>query len=319
MKILLAPMEGLVDSYLRNILTGVGGYDICVTEFVRVVDKIVPKKVFHRLCPELETSATTEAGTPVIIQLLGSDPSVLAENAAYAVELGAPGIDLNFGCPSKIVNRKAGGAVLLKSPDRMHKIISAVRAAVPCPIPVSAKIRLGFDHTDAALDIAHAVEGAGASYVVVHARTKADGYKAPARWEWLGYINDALSIPVIANGDINSVEDYRRCREISGCEEIMIGRGAVSRPDLARQIRHDYQGEPCETMNWAEISHLLMSMAQQMSATVSDKIILGRIKQWLAMLKSVYPEAQHHFDEVRRLSCFSEACFEKFRLALFDG
>lgn len=300
-------MEGLVDSYLRNILTGIGGYDLCMTEFVRVVDKVVPKKVFHRLCPELATTSATEAGTPVIIQFLGSDPTVLAENAAYAAELGAPGIDLNFGCPSKTVNRKAGGAVLLKEPDRIFQIISAVRAAVPCSIPVSAKIRLGFDHTDDALDIAHAVEDAGASYVVVHARTKADGYKAPARWEWLGHINAALTIPVIANGDINSIEDYQHCLEISGCKDVMIGRGAVSRPDLARQIRHYQQGEPCEAMSWSDVSHLLVEMVQQMSTTVSDKIILGRIKQWLAMLKSVYPEAKHGFDEVRHLSCFSKA------------
>lgn len=307
MKILLAPMEGLVDSYLRNILTGIGGYDACVTEFVRVVDKVVPQKVFHRLCPELATTATTESGTPVIIQLLGSDPIVLAENAVYAVELGALGIDLNFGCPSKIVNRKAGGAVLLKEPERIFQIISAVRAAVPCSIPVSAKIRLGFDHTDTALEIAHAVESAGASYVVVHARTKADGYKAPARWEWLGRINEALTIPVVANGDINSVENYQRCFEVSGCEDVMIGRGAVSRPDLAQQIRHYQQGKFYETMSWMNISPLLIQMAKEMSTTVEDKVILGRTKQWLAMLKREYPEAQNCFDEMRRLSCFSEA------------
>ncbi|MCF6236857.1 MAG: tRNA-dihydrouridine synthase [Gammaproteobacteria bacterium] len=296
-----------MDNYMRDTLTGIGGYDACVTEFVRVVDKVMPKKVFYRLCPELLTSATTESATPVIIQLLGSDPIVLAENAAYAAELGAPGIDLNFGCPSKIVNRKSGGAALLKEPDRIHQIISAVRAAVPYSIPVSAKIRLGFDHTDAALDIAHAVEDAGASYVVVHARTKVDGYKAPARWEWLGHINRALTIPVVANGDINNIEDYRRCLEISGCKNIMIGRGAVSRPDLARQIRNEQQGQPCEAMSWPDVSQLLMNMAQKMSTTVADKIIFGRIKQWLAMLKREYPEAQNCFDEVRNLSCFSEA------------
>ncbi len=307
MKILLAPMEGVVDSYLRNILTGIGGYDACVTEFVRVVDKVVPQKVFHRLCPELATTATTESGTPVIIQLLGSDPVVLAENAAYAVELGALGIDLNFGCPSKIVNRKAGGAILLKEPDRIHQIICAVKDAVPCSIPVSAKIRLGFDHTDAALDIAHAVESAGASYVVVHARTKADGYKAPVRWEWLGHINNALTIPVIANGDINSVDDYLRCLEISGCKDVMIGRGAVSRPDLARQIRHYQKGKSCNAMSWMDISPFLIHMAKKMSLTVADKVIIGRIKQWLAMLKREYPEAQNCFDEVRHLSCFSDA------------
>ena len=113
MKIMLAPMEGVVDCYMRDLLTGIGGYDACVTEFVRVVDKCLPAKVYRRLCPELACGARTAAGTPVVIQLLGGEAPVMAENAALAAALGAPGIDINFGCPSKVVNRNGGGAVLL--------------------------------------------------------------------------------------------------------------------------------------------------------------------------------------------------------------
>ena len=109
---MLAPMEGVVDHLMRDMLTRVGGYDQCVTEFVRVVDQKLPKKTFYRLCPELHHGGKTPSGVPVRVQLLGQHPQWLAENAETAIELGSPGVDLNFGCPAKTVNKSKGGAVL---------------------------------------------------------------------------------------------------------------------------------------------------------------------------------------------------------------
>lgn len=305
-KILLAPMEGVVDSYLRDILTKIGGFDLCVTEFVRVVDQLLPPKVFKRFCVELDTNGKTAAGTPVIVQLLGSDPEAMAANAVRAAELGAYGIDLNFGCPAKCVNKRNGGSYLLQEPQRLFDIISAVRKSVDDSIPVTAKIRLGFDDTELALDNAHAVEDAGANYITVHARTKADGYKAPVRWEWLARINDELSIPVIANGDINSIEDYKKCITVSGCEHIMIGRGAVARPDLARQI-HAYQNnENFIAMEWVEVLTLLIGMSEAMTKDVKTRYIVSRTKQWLAMLKKVYPEAEICFTTIRKMKDYKD-------------
>lgn len=296
-------MEGVIDHHMRAILTDVGGYQSCVTEFVRVVDKLLPEHVFYRLCPELHDGGKTAAGVPVIIQLLGSDPDVVAINAQRAAELGAPGIDINFGCPSKAVNRKAGGAVLLKEPNRINHIVSAVRKAVPANIPVSGKIRLGYEDTELALDNAHAVADAGADFITVHARTKSDGYKAPARWEWLAQINEALAIPVVANGDINSRADYSRCIEISGCQDVMIGRGAIACPDLAMQIHQ--QTSP---ITWQNVHALLGTMTAHMKAQPGIKYtrILGRIKQWMALLKKQYAEADTAFEEVRRFKKMEE-------------
>ena len=307
MKIHLAPMEGVVDSYMRQLLTGLGGYDACVTEFIRVIDHLLPEKVFYRYCPELKTQGKTASGTPVIVQLLGSDPNVMADNACRAVELGAPSIDLNFGCPAKCVNKSNGGAFLLQYPDQLFNIIQAVRHTVDKKIPVSAKIRLGFDSTDLALENALAVQSAGADYITIHARTKADRYKAPARWEWLAKINDTLDIPMIGNGDINSVEDFIRFREISTCEDIMIGRGAVSRPDLAKQIQHFHLNKANDNiMEWNEVKQLLITMAIAMKPHVKGRFIVARIKQWLVMLKREYPEAQVCFNELRLLKQFTE-------------
>ena len=147
--LLLAPMEGMLDHTLRDILTRVGGIDRCVSEFIRISGTLLPERAFLRIVPELRHGGRTRSGVPVRAQLLGSDPVSLAENAARLATLGPHGIDLNFGCPAKIVNRHGGGATLLDDPERVAAIVAAVRRAVPREMPVSAKMRLG--HRDDAL------------------------------------------------------------------------------------------------------------------------------------------------------------------------
>ncbi len=300
MQIALAPMEGLVDDILRDVLTGVGGVDWCVTEFIRVSDRLLSASSFRKLAPELDSGATTRAGTPLRVQLLGSDPVCLADNAAFACTLGAPAIDLNFGCPAKTVNRSRGGAVLLKEPELLHSILHEVRKAVPAHVPVTAKMRLGYDSPDGALDCARALVNGGAEQLVVHARTKVDGYKPPAHWEWVARVQDVVSVPVYANGDIWSLEDWRRCREISGVEEIMLGRGLVCRPDLARQISAASRGGTVEPMGWNTLQPLLAEFWLQARRKMSPRYAPGRLKQWVSMLTRSYPEAVALFDQLRR-------------------
>ena len=301
-------MEGVVDHHMRALLTNIGGFDQCVTEFVRVVDKTLPECVFKRICPELANNSITESRIPVTLQLLGGLPEAMATNALRAIELGAHSIDINFGCPSRFVNRKAGGSILLQEPERLYKITHAVRQAVPNDITVSAKIRLGYESTALALENANAVETAGASFLTVHARTKIDGYKHPARWEWLSMINEALTIPMVANGDINSVEDFLRCQEISGCDQIMLGRGAIARPDLARQILATVNGDEIDEMPWHETKQLVLEIIARMkSEHTHQRRILGRTKQWLVYLKAVYPQAKHLFAQLRQTKHLSEA------------
>ena len=306
MRILLAPMEGVVDPYMRALLTRLGGYDGCVTEFLRVTRGRVPRRNILRIAPELNHNGQTPGGTPVTVQLLGGDAEAMALNAAIIADMGAPGIDLNFGCPSKQVNGNDGGAVLLKEPERVHAIVAAVRQAVPSTIPVSAKIRLGFDDTGLALENARAVEDGGADFITVHARTRRDGYRAPARWEWLALVREHLAIPVIANGDIRTVEDYWRCREVSGCEEVMIGRAAVGRPDLALQIRHTQQRREATVLQWQEVRDLMLQLGEQMTAGMESRHVATRLKQWLTYLKQEYREAVECFEQLRRLRTFEE-------------
>ncbi|NBA94218.1 tRNA-dihydrouridine synthase [Pseudomonas sp. R5(2019)] len=300
MQIALAPMEGLVDDILRDVLTQVGGIDWCVTEFIRINDQLLTPAYFHKLAPELQHGSQTRAGVPLRVQLLGSDPVCLGENAALACELGAPVIDLNFGCPAKTVNKSRGGAVLLKEPELLHTIVQTVRRAVPAHIPVTAKMRLGFDSPDGALECATALADGGAQQIVVHARTKVDGYKPPAHWEWVARVQEVVKVPVFANGEVWTLEDWRRCREVSGVEDIMLGRGLVARPDLARQIADARAGRETQPMSWQELQPLLQDFWAQAKARLTPRSAPGRLKQWVALLTKSYPEAVELFAVLRR-------------------
>lgn len=301
MKIILAPMEGVVDALMRDMLTRIGGYDLCITEFIRVVDQKLPERVFTRFCPELLTGGKTFAGTPVRIQLLGQDPHWLAENAVRAVELGSPGVDLNFGCPAKTVNKSRGGAVLLKETNQLYQIVKAVRDAVPMQYPVSAKIRLGYDDTSLTLDNAAAIAAAGASMLTVHARTKSDGYRPPAYWPWIAKIKQQVAIPLVANGEIWNATDAALCQQQSDCSDIMLGRGALALPNLAQSIR---SGEPA--MPWPQVLKLLMQYSEFEMCGDKSQYYCNRIKQWFSYLKLQYPEAAELFSQLRVLRKSSE-------------
>jgi tRNA-dihydrouridine synthase C len=298
MTILLAPMEGLLDHMLRDVLTRVGGIDRCVSEFIRVSGTLLPDRVFTRVVPELRNGGRTRAGVPVRAQLMGSDPVCLAENAAKLAALGPAGIDLNFGCPAKIVNRHGGGAALLDDPELIARIVSAVRRAVPAGMPVSAKMRLGNQCDSRAVECAQALADAGADELVVHARTKAHGYKPPAYWERIADIRRAVRLPVIANGEIWTPEDAARCREISGCHALMIGRGMVSNPGLALAIARP--GQPA--LAWVALLPLMRAFWDIVGSHIDARHQAGRLKQWLNYLRRHYPQAGELYMAVRAIN-----------------
>ena len=299
MTVTLAPMEGVIDVYMRDILTQIGGYDLCVTEFIRVSNNLFPNSHFYKYCPELRHKGKTPAGVPVHVQFMGADGMLMGENAAYVCELGAPGIDINFGCPAKVVNRRNAGAALLQWPEKVHKIVSTVRRAVPDNIPVSAKMRLGFEDTSLTLENAQAIEAGGAGKLTVHARNKLEGYKPPAHWDWLAHIREAISIPLVANGEIWTVEDYKQCKQVSGCEHIMAGRGVIARPDLGRSIKSFETGENPLPLSWAEMLVILLDYYHLIKDTPLPAGISGRLKQWIKLLGRTYPEAKEFFATAR--------------------
>jgi tRNA-dihydrouridine synthase C len=307
--LLLAPMEGLLDFTLRDILTRTGGVDRCVSEFIRVTGTLLPDRVFTRVVPELNHGSRTPSGVPVRPQLMGSDAVCLAENAAKLAALGPAGIDLNFGCPAKIVNRHGGGAALLDDPELLARIVATVRRAVPAPVPVSAKMRLGVNDASRAIECALAIEASGADELVVHARTKLDGYRPPAYWEHIAGIRAALGIPVIANGEIWSVADAVRCREVSGCDALMIGRGMVCDPGLARAIKANLaapaEGRVAEgalALPWHALLPLIREFWTLVAAHIEPRARAGRLKQWLNYLRRRHPQAEAALALVRTIN-----------------
>ncbi len=307
--IVLAPMEGLLDFVLRDVLTRVGGVDRCVSEFIRVTNTLLPERAFYRVVPELRNGGKTLSGVPVRPQLLGSDPHCLADNAARVASLGADGVDLNFGCPAKQVNRHGGGAALLQDPAVLFKITQAVRRAVPAHQVVSAKMRLGFDHDQDAEACAQALEAGGASEIVVHARTKADGYRPPAYWPRIEDIRRVVKVPIIANGEIWNVQDALQARTASGCHDLMIGRGMITYPGLGLAIKQfdALQGEPAnhlashqpQPITWQELQTHIAVFWSHVRQHISRRHQAGRLKQWLNFLRKHYPEAQEAYMQLR--------------------
>jgi tRNA-dihydrouridine synthase C len=323
-------MEGLLDHALRDVLTRAGGIDRCVSEFIRVTNTLLPERVFFRVVPELAHGGLTPAGVPVRPQLLGSDPACLADNAARVAGLGPHGVDLNFGCPAKVVNRHGGGAALLDEPELLHRIVAEVRRAVPPGTVVSAKMRLGTEDDRRAVECALALVQAGADELVVHARTKAHGYRPPAYWERIADIRAAVPVPVVANGEIWNLADAQRCRALAGVPSLMLGRGIVADPGLARAIRHaDLQAggtrvEPgpatqqadaaASSLPWPEVLGLLRIFCDGVARDILPRQRAGRVKQWLNLLRRQHAEAEQVYQRLR-----TEGDFRRLCEGLFEG
>jgi tRNA-dihydrouridine synthase C len=284
--LVLAPMEGVTDSPMRALMSEIGSFSYFVTEFVRVSGEVLPPKVFRKSIPELSAHGRTHVGAAVQVQLLGGNPERLAQSALHAVQVGAIGIDLNFGCPAPTVNKHDGGATLLLYPTRLRDIVSAVRDAVPKEIPVSAKLRLGWDNIDAIHENAAMAEEGGASWITIHGRTKVQGYVPPAFWEPIGQVRARAKIPVIANGEIWTREDFLRCRDITECEHYMIGRGALANPRLSAILAQELGlavNTKClwlsEKIQWLPLLDRFIEICH--TASDQDTYPLVRIKQWL--------------------------------------
>ena len=309
MAIILAPMEGLLDFVLRDVLTRVGGIDRCVSEFIRVTDTLLPERVFVRVVPELLNGGRTAAGVPVRPQLLGSDPACLADNAGRVAGMGADGVDLNFGCPAKVVNRHGGGAALLQDPELLFAIVKAVRSAVPAHQMVSAKMRLGFADDRRAEECALALQEGGAGEIVVHARTRADGYRPPAYWHRIADIRARVRTPLIANGEIWNAQHAQQCRLESGCNTLMLGRGMVSNPGLALEILATttqttrstlaQQSPHAPGLDWPGVQEHLGHFWQLVRTRLESRQQAGRLKQWLNFLRRHYPPAQHAYERLK--------------------
>ena len=224
----LAPMAGVTDSACRQICQGFG------TAYT-VTEMVSAKAIQYGDKKSRELADLSHDQGPVFLQIFGDDPQVMAGAAQSLLDLGPAGFDINMGCPVPKVAGNGCGSALMKAPQRCGEIVAAVKAAVP--VPVTAKMRLGWDQEHKnVVEVARICQQAGADAVCVHGRTRDQMYAGKADWQAIRQVKEALSIPVIANGDVTDAFSAAKLLEETGCDLVMVGRGALGNPWVFRQI-----------------------------------------------------------------------------------
>ncbi|MCL1830504.1 MAG: tRNA dihydrouridine synthase DusB [Oscillospiraceae bacterium] len=258
---ILAPMAGVADSAFRATAMSLGA-GCCTSEMIST----------KALCFENENTKKllyhTEAERPFGIQLFGNLPSDFRIAAAKAYNIAAPDfIDINMGCPAPKIYKGGAGSALMKNKDMAMDIIGAVVSSVP--VPVTAKIRSGIDDNNKnAVSFAKALESAGAAAITIHGRTTVQMYRPPVDYEIIRQVASALHIPVIANGDVQSFEDYSYMKRITGCDGVMIGRGALGNPYVFSEINSRQDGTPYIPPTLAQ---RLSTLRQQLEMSIEQK------------------------------------------------
>lgn len=227
-RVLQSPLSGVTDLVFRRLVRRYAPESMMYTEMVNATGLHYVKQL-----PKIMEVDPNER--PISIQLFDCRPDFLAEAAVMAVEEGADTVDINMGCPVNKITKNGGGSSLLRQPEVAEEIVRSVVKAVD--VPVTVKTRIGWtDKEITILDFAKRMEDAGAQMITVHGRTRAQGYNGTARWEWIARVKEVLSIPVIANGDIFSVEAAVRCLEQTGADGVMCSRGTLGYPFLVGEI-----------------------------------------------------------------------------------
>lgn len=270
----LAPMEGVGDPAFRKAIASIGGLDEAVTAFIRVPSNAHVQSLARRY------QANEMAPIPLAAQIMGSDPDLMAAMGHELEQRGALRIDVNCGCPSNIVTSRGAGSVLLKDPDLLFKVVNAVVQSVA--IPVTVKMRSGYEDTSLFFENLSAAAMSGVQYITLHPRTKADGYRNPARWDLIRAAKAFLKIPVVGNGDIRSVEDALDMLKNTGCDGLMIGRGIVMNPFLFLQIRGHFSGIAFHPVVDDLIRYFRVYMSN-LAENLSPLQRVNKVKQLLAL------------------------------------
>ncbi len=227
--LIMAPMAGITDYPFRQLAREMG-CGLAVTEMVSAEGLLRKGESFLKM---------VEGEHPVSVQLFGSKPEVLAEAAAKAEAMGADAVDLNMGCPAKQVVKTGAGADLMHSPEKVESILLLMRKKIACPLTV--KIRSGWDEKEInAVEIARLAEGCGIDAITVHPRTRTQGFRGKADWSVIAEVKKAVRIPVIGNGDVNRSFLIKKMMEETGCDGVMIGRGALGNPWIFSETQSEH-------------------------------------------------------------------------------
>ncbi len=278
--LMLAPMEGVGDRCFRKAMATVGGFDEAIADFLRV-----PKNA-HVESLALAYQSNELSPIPLAAQLMGSEPETIAAMGKEIEKRGAHHINLNCGCPSNTVTGRGAGSSLLKEPSSLYEVAKALVSSVS--VPVTIKMRSGFDDISLFKENLLAAEESGARYIILHPRTKVDGYGPPARWDLIAEAKSLLHIPVVGNGDILNVQDALNMLKTTRCDALMIGRGSVINPFIFHEIRAHFAGTSY-TPSWENLATYLDAYTAGLIPEVADRIKVNKLKQLMGFLFKANP------------------------------
>ncbi|WP_339413451.1 tRNA dihydrouridine synthase DusB [Pseudomonas sp. EA_35y_Pfl2_R5] len=299
--LILAPMAGVTDQPFRQLCKRMGAGLVVsemVTSDVRLWNtRKSSLRMMHSGDPE-----------PRSVQIAGGDPEMLAEAARRNVEMGAQIIDINMGCPAKKVCNKAAGSALLKDETLVRKILQAVVAAVD--VPVTLKIRTGWDRENKnGIAVAKIAEDAGIVALAVHGRTRADLYMGEAEYDTIAAIKQAVSIPVLANGDIDSPQKAKAVLAATGADGLLIGRAAQGRPWIFREIEHYLStGEELPAPNLCEVERILLEHLAALHAFYGDVMGVRIARKHVSWYLATLPGAREFRAQFNRLDSTDAQC-----------
>lgn len=303
----LAPMEGVGDRCFRKAMASIGGFDEAVRDFLRV-----PRNA-HVYSLAKVYEAEELGAIPLAAQLMGSDPELMAAMARQMQKRGAPRIDLNCGCPSNTVTGRGAGSSLLKDPDFLHEVAKAVVQAVT--IPVTLKMRSGYEDTSLFLENLSAAQESGVRYITLHPRTKVDGYGPPARWDLIAEAKAYLKIPLVGNGDILTVQDALDMLRQTNCDGLMIGRGSIINPFLFHEIKAHFSKTPY-TPTWEALLGYFKTYIAAIAPDMSMRVRVNKMKQLMSFLFKKTPALMERRQTILTSSCPDLDSFMEFSLPL---
>lgn len=268
-------MEGVGDRCFRRAIASIGGFDEAVRDFLRVPKNAHVKSLAESyVCNEI-------APFPLAAQIMGSDLDLMGAMAQEMEKRGAHRIDVNCGCPSNTVTGRGAGSSLLKEPQFLYEVVKAVVESVD--VPVTIKMRSGYEDISLFRENLLAAQESGVHYITLHPRTKVDGYGPPARWDLIAEAKSILSIPLVGNGDILSVEDALNMLKTTQCDALMIGRGSLINPFIFHQIRA-YFSQTAYSHSWDSLLNYLEVYRAEVPVEMPNKVKVNKLKQLLGFL-----------------------------------
>src|SRR5712691_4489017 len=270
--LVLSPMAGVTDISFRRLLKARGGIGLTVSEFISV-------EGLTRNNPKSKRQMRFyEAERPFAVQIFGAQPERMRMAAEMAEEIGADILDVNCGCPAPKVVKHGGGSGLLKDHPRLDEILTEIKKAIT--IPLTVKIRAGFyDHAINAVDTAKLAEACGAEHIALHGRTKEQGYRGLANWDLVRQIKEIVSVPVSGSGDVTTIEQaFARFSE-TGCDGVLIGRGAMANPWIFRQIEDAIHGREIFQPTLEDKRNILLEYFEMLREDMPEMAAIGRMKQ----------------------------------------